>query len=185
LRVVLVHGFNVRDAGKRTIDTLAEHLEALGHTVDTDTADYGWHSLFIVRFFFKDAVNRIADAIESADAVVTHSNGANYTTKALRKVRNKTTVIHLSPALNSKTEIPDSVRSMHVFRTSNDTTVKWAKWLLWHPWGAMGARGYRGRDFRAHNYDYTDRVNGHSGWFNGDNPKYFAGQVSEILELDL
>ncbi len=182
MKIVLIHGFNVSDAGKRTVDRLAVWLIKLGHTVDMDTADYGLHNLFMVRFFHRKAVNRIADAIENAEAVITHSNGANYTMKAMRKVRTTARVVHLSPALNSKTKIPSSISRMYVFRTRHDSAVKWARWIIFHPWGAMGARGYRGTDPRVQNYDHTNRVKGHSDWFTGDNAEFFAGRISELLE---
>ena len=182
MKIVLVHGFNVSDGGKNTVDKLALHLEAMGHTVDKDTADYGLHNLIMVRFFYRKAVKRIANAIENADAVITHSNGANYTMKAMRKVRSMAQVVHLSPALNSKVKVPSSISRMFVFRTRNDSAVKWARWLFNHPWGAMGARGYRGKDMRVFNYDYTNRVKGHSDWFIEANAKFFAGRVMDALE---
>ena len=55
-RVVLVHGYNVRDKGKRSIDKLAPYLEWQGWDVDTDSADYGWWGLFMIYFRDKKKV---------------------------------------------------------------------------------------------------------------------------------
>lgn len=177
---VLVHGYNVRDKGWRTIDGLGPWLEKRGHTVDTDSADYGWHGLIKVRFFHQEAVDRIARALGSADAVVTHSNGANYTMKALRLVQRPIKVIHISPALNRRVKIPECVTEMHVFHTAHDMAVKASRLLRWHPWGDMGAKGYKGNDPRVTNHDYSDVVYGHSDWFKGLNCPYFASRIEEL-----
>lgn len=182
MRIVAVHGFNVRDGGYRTVDSFGPVLRSRGHEYDTDSGDYGLHDLIRVRFFHKDAVERIARALQTADAVVTHSNGANYTMQALKQIRRPITVFHVSPALNSRVAIPACVKQMYVFHTRNDSAVKLARWLLFHSWGAMGATGYRGHDARAVNLDFTKRVRGHSDWFRGLNAPYFAGRVANLLE---
>lgn len=182
MRIVLVHGFHVRDGGRRTVDQLAEKLRSRGHTVDTDSADYGFYSLFMVRFFGGKAVKRIRRALEDADAAITHSNGAHFTTRALRKITNKKIVVHLSPALNRKTKPPQSVFEQHVFFTRHDKPLKWASWLIAHPWGSMGAYGYTGNDGRVYNHDFTDQVKGHSDWFRPCNRGYFAKIISDLLQ---
>ena len=182
MKIVLVHGFNVRDGGRRSIDQLADSLRRRGHTVDTDTADYGWHGLIKVRFFHGSAVRRIRAALMSADAVITHSNGANYATKALKKINSKKIVVHISPALNKRSKPPKSVGTQHVFHTRHDNAVQWGKYVLFHPWGNMGAYGYAGKDNRVTNHDYTNRVKGHSDWFRNGNTSYFAGVISNLLK---
>ena len=182
MHIVLVHGFNVRDGGKRTIDQLAGSLRRRGHTVDMDSADYGWHGLIRVRFFHGSAVRRIRTALMSADAVITHSNGANYATKALRKIDSKKIVIHLSPALNKRSKPPKAVSEQHVFHSRHDNVVQWARYILFHPWGNMGAYGYMGKDSRVSNHDYTNRIKSHSSWFRNGNTTYFAGVISNLLK---
>jgi len=182
MRVVLVHGFNVSDGGYRTVDGLSPVLKSRGHTTDTDSADYGFHDLIKVRFSHKHAVNRIVQALDQADAVVTHSNGANYTMKALMRVSKPITVFHISPALNCKAHVPAVVKRMYIFHTRNDRAVKAAKWLLFHSWGSMGANGYKGFDSRVENLDFTKRVLGHSDWFRGLNTPFFAGRIADLLE---
>lgn len=184
MRIVLVHGFNVRDSGRRSIDQLAGYLRRRGHSVDTDTADYGWHGLVMVRFFYGGAVRRIRKALSNADAVITHSNGANYTSKALRGILGKKIVIHLSPALNKRTRPTQAVKIQHVFHTRHDSIVQWARYMLFHPWGNMGAYGYTGNDKRVFNHDFTNRVKGHSDWFRGGNSRYFATVIDKLLRED-
>ena len=182
MKIVLIHGFNVRDGGTRTVDQLAPTLEARGHTTDKDSADYGYHDLLKVRFNHTDAVNRIAGALDNADVAITHSNGANYVHQAMRKIGRSLKVFHISPALNSKVDIPAVVERMVVMHTRNDRAVKAAKWLLFHPWGAMGSRGYCGYDKRVVNLDFTHLVTGHSDWFSTDNAPYFANRIADLLE---
>jgi hypothetical protein len=184
-RVVLVHGFNVRDKGKRSIDTLAPHLERLGWQVDKDEADYGWIGLLGVRLFKRKIVKRLVKALWDADLIITHSNGANFATAALNKMHSwdEYFVAHISPALNTTTPCPNSVFSMLVLHTKNDWAVRLASLLPFHPWGSMGAYGYLGkRDGRVTSEDYTGIVEGHSDWFS--DPVGFAERINEFYKTE-
>lgn len=182
MRIALIHGFNVRDGGKRTVDTLAPRLIERGHEVDTDSMDYGFHHLFKVRFNHKKEVERIAAAMEKADAVITHSNGANYSMQAAYMISSPIIMLHMSPALNTKVNIPACVTHMEVLHTRNDKAVKAAKWLIFHPWGNMGSAGYKGQDTRGRNHEYTHMVKDHSNWYKGDKATFFANVDADILE---
>lgn len=171
-RIVLVHGFNVRDKGANTVDRLKPILLEKYPTaiIDTDSADYGWHGLIKVRFFYKEAVERIASAIAEADMVVTHSNGANYTHKALRllekqgRPNSKLHVIHFSPALNRIQNFKEiSFQRMDTFCSQGDKIVWLAKLLLLHPWGNAGQKGFITNDPRVLNHEYKRHK--HSTWF--------------------
>lgn len=168
LKIVIVHGFNVKDGGKGSIDRLAPWLRQKypRANIDTDSADYGWHGLLKVRFFWRTAVKRIAATLHDADIVITHSNGANYTMKAIRKhVRNeKLHVVHISPALNRKQRLERLVfRKMDTFHSDGDFWVKVGGWLPFHPWGPAGASGIISDDPRHNNWPLKDPS--HSGWF--------------------
>jgi hypothetical protein len=184
MKIVLVHGFNVRDAGKNSIDKLAPYLEAAGHEVETDAADYGHYSLFMVRFRKHKAVLRIANALKDADVVVGHSNGANYVRKALKllKRRNQRYLeIRISPALNRRAGTSPNVINCWVMHTKSDWAVRIASWIPFgHPWGRQGSHGYKGKDPLMENIDRTDIIKGHSDWFK---PEYVEWVASDILEL--
>lgn len=187
-RVVLVHGFNVRDGGAATIDRLANGLLRRGHQVDTDQADYGWHDLVKVRFriLHRDAINRIAAALVDADVVVTHSNGRNYAQKAVELAAEyfpdkSWRFVSISGARDNQAPIHPNVSRLDVFHSRNDRAVSISRWLIGHRWGNEGAVGYQGKDPRARNHDYTHRVCGHSTWFQGVNADYFAGEVDRLL----
>ena len=185
MHIVLIHGYNDPTAGERNVDRLAPYLRAAGHTVDTDTADYGWFSLFMVRFHKYSAVRRIRAALWEADAVISHSNGSNYENKALRSLHGHTRnyrVVRLSPALNRSTGVADNVDLGFVFHTKADIAVWFAALLPWHPWGSQGRKGYRGKDSRIINWDFSDTVSGHSDWFDDDNIESVARDVLSALE---
>ena len=186
MRIVLVHGFNVKDGGAGSIDRLAPHLEKRGHEVECDEADYGYYDLIKVRFAKYSAVRRILGALNRADAVVTHSNGANYATKALNLFfGQRVQVIHLSPALNSDTKVPSNISRGWVFFTKTDWTVWISSLLIGHAWGRMGQRGYTGGDPRITNIDHTDLVKFHSDWFNDDNVEIIAAEIDSLLRKPL
>ena len=173
MKFVLVHGFNVRDGGEHTVDRLAPFIRDAGHTVDLDEGDYGFFNIWMVRLFktWKKSrvLYRLAKAFEAADVIITHSNGANFTTQALdllpEEHNNNIRVIHISPALDSDTKIPQAVNAQLVLHTPHDGWVKLSSWIpFFHPWGRMGAVGYKGTDNRNHNVEVA-AVKTHSGWF--------------------
>ena len=172
MKIVLVHGFNVKDKGARTVDTLVPFIRNAGHEVDTDEGDYGYFNIWMVRFTKSKTrqrvLHRLAKAFETADVVITHSNGANFFTQAADMLdinyNNKLMVIHISPALDCDSEIPMSVKQQLVLCTTHDKAVKASSLLLLHPWGRMGAKGYQGSDNRNTNVK-DDSIPGHSDWF--------------------
>lgn len=172
MKIVLVHGFNVRDGGKHTIDTLIPLITNEGYTVDKDEGDYGFFNIWMVRFKASKTrqrvLYRLAKAFESADVIITHSNGANFTTQALDMLtpdyNNTKLIIHISPALDCDTQIPLAVHQQLVLYTPHDKAVRLSSWLLFHPWGRMGANGYSGSDNRNTNLEVA-AIQGHSGWF--------------------
>lgn len=172
MKFVLVHGFNVKDGGRHTVDMLAPYIITAGHKVDLDEGDYGFFNIWMVRFkrsrTRQRVLHKLAKAFETADVIITHSNGANFATQALdmmgTEFNNKVMVIHISPALDRDTEIPNAVKNQLVLYTPHDKAVRLSSWLLFHPWGRMGAKGYSGNDNRNTNLE-VPAVKGHSSWF--------------------
>ena len=186
MRLVLVHGFNVRDGGANTVDRLAPYFVRRGHQVDIDDADYGYFGLWAVRFRKRSAVVRILGALEKADVVISHSNGSNYANKAAKLLSHREgreiREVRLSPALNRSTACARRVKVCYVFHTLNDFWTWAAGFLPWHPWGRQGWRGYQGQDPRLINFDYSDLVRGHSDWFSEDNLERVAQDILDHLE---
>lgn len=172
MKLVLVHGFNVKDKGRNTTDRLAPYARANDLKIDIDEGDYGYFNLFMIRWFKaylkSRVIYRLAKAFEDADIIITHSNGANFAIQALDLLpavyNNTKIVIHISPALNSGTPIPCAVKAQLVLYTPHDGWVKLASYLPLHPWGRMGARGYTGTSNKNTNQE-NDAVKKHSDWF--------------------
>jgi hypothetical protein len=184
MHIVLIHGFNVSDGGAGTVDKLAPYLEAAGHTVDKDEADYGKLGFWKVRFGRFSAVRRITRALEGADVAISHSNGGNYANKALKALHGRGWYreVRISPALNRKTAAAENVARCTVFFTKSDLWVWLAGFLWFHPWGRQGQKGYKGTDPRMINLDFSDTVKGHSGWFDDDQVEATAKEIIEALK---
>lgn len=187
-RVVFLHGWNVKDGGEGTVDTLVPFFNEWGWDTDKDEADYGfifWRMLSIVgrALFTKKIIKRIVPALEKADLIITHSNGANFATRALKllpeEMHNTKVVVHFSPALNKKTKIPPAVKSQLVVHTRHDKAVKAAKFLLLSNWGNMGAVGYMGYDQRNTNLDATNFIRDHSDHFHGEPNQKRSATISK------
>lgn len=175
MRIVGVHGFNVRDKGLRSIDALGNSLASNVPDIyyDADGADYGFYGLWKVRFRSKPAVRRIAEAIKGAHGVIAHSNGANYTMKALELLKSEgyentdLKIIFYSPALNVKQPLHlYEFDKLHVFHSESDWIVKLSSWLPFHPWGRAGAKGIKAEVLPEHrlNNIYYEGIH-HSDWF--------------------
>ena len=173
MKIALVHGFNVRDSGTRTVDQLIPFILESGHEVDADEADYGYFNLWMIRLFKTKTrarmLYRLAKAFEKADVIITHSNGGYFTILAMDMMgdeyNNTKLVIHISPAMDTDTPIPLSVRHQLVLFTKHDFWVKLSSYIPFFPWGRMGARGYSGEDNRNRN-QADHAVPEHSAWFN-------------------
>lgn len=187
---ILVHGFNDRSAGSENLDKVAPLLREKGHTVDTDSADYGWLGLIWVRFRKRPAVLRIIEAIKAALAehndvvVVGYSNGANYSVKALRLLfigHVKLILVH--PALKRTTVFPASASRIWVCFTRSDWATRMASYVRWliPGWGRMGTSGYKGNDPRVTNIDYSDVSKGHGGLFKEPALNFFAGELDRLV----
>ena len=181
MKIVLIHGFNVRDKGKGSVDRLEPFLlDAFpGCTIDKDSADYGWVGLFIANWFwrFTKIIDRIAEALKDADIVITHSNGAHFCMRALAKIHNpKIKIVHYSPALNKKWKFKQAFERCLVFHTRKDWIVNISKVIPFSAWGNMGKQGATTKDARVANIDCSEAIESHSGWSDDEN-------ISKIFEI--
>lgn len=178
MRIVLVHGFNVRDPAK-TIGKLAALYVAEGVPADhVKLFRYGWLGLLGVKF----GNDNLAEALrclllEVADRgepviVVAHSNGAALVHRAAWLMDEWgdphgviERAVYLSPALDRDAQPSPAVKAYDVFYTANDWAVRFSR--LWpSEWGDMGARGpsddYGGK-YRKVNGSCV--IQSHSGYF--------------------
>lgn len=177
-RVILLHGFNVRDEGIATVGRLAPYFEAAGFRVKRPR--YGWtFLLFGVRYMNPRAARMIADMAEPGDVVVGHSNGCAIAVGAAEQGAPFSQLVLINPALDSDHKFPSQLERIHVWHSPSDAPVRWAKWLPWHTWGDMGAVGYRGPfDPRVTCYNkqngFPVSSSGHSDIFASGKLEYFA-----------
>lgn len=181
-RVVLVHGFNVRDP-RNSIERVRDLFENYGF--HTTPFRYGWTDLLDVRFGSKNlayALLSMLDFIDNEVIVIGHSNGCNLINQAAWLMEEALIdspctfrrAVYLSPALNRTTRLCPVLDRADVFHTKSDWAVRLASVLPFHRWGSMGAHGYGGSDIRYHNHDASLLVKGHSGWFEPAGLRYLT-----------
>lgn len=191
--VILVHGFNV-DNPENTVGGLAEGLRVRGH--DVHKFCYGHASFVDVRVANPNLAHALLSQIRSIKRLsphreivpVGHSNGCAIIHQAAALQTQEflfARSIYISPALNRKAELPESLSRCDVLHNEGDTTVWWSQFMPFHPWGNMGQKGYRGIDVRYTNHDCSDVVSGHSRWFSEENRGYTMGKVDELLSHPL
>ncbi len=178
-RVILLHGFNVRDEGERTVGKLAPYFAAAGFAVKRPR--YGWLGLLGVRALNGKFARLIADLSEPGDILVGHSNGCAIGAEAADLGAQFSQLVLINPALDSDRAFPVSeyLRAIHVWHSPSDSPVWAAKFLPWHSWGDMGAVGYNGRtDIRVRNYNkesgYQVSSSEHSDVFAPGKLEFFA-----------
>lgn len=141
-RVILVHGFNVRDNGDATVGRLAPYFEMAGFQVKRFR--YGWLRLLWVRMLNNKFATALASMIEPGDVVVGHSNGACLADMAAWKGAPIGQLVYINPALDRDAPLAPQVGFLHVWYSPSDQPVALARFLVKHRWGNMGATGYRG-----------------------------------------
>ncbi len=162
--VVLCHGFNVRDGGKGTTDSLRGLVEACGHTVLE--ADYGLFGLFAVRYFSDNIASVVAGMTPKGSVGVGHSNGCNILLQAAEQGASFDKLIFINPALDNDFIVPEQVKSVAVICNNEDNVVQLSKFIPFHRWGNAGKVGYKGGDGRVKNYEFeTCGDNAHSDAF--------------------
>ena len=171
---ILCHGFNVKDAGRGTIDKLIPFL--IGNI---QQADYGRFNLFGVRWF-NNSISRAIAGMSNVNSVgVGHSNGCAILVEAARYTPKIKQLILINPALDKDTVFPEYLDRVIVFHNIYDDVVTASKWIPWHVWGEMGRTGYVGDDPRVTNIDTFNlfKVKGHSAVFHTH-----AKQLSRHIE---
>lgn len=150
-RVILVHGFNVSDGGKGSIDKLIPGLEARGYEVVQ--FDYGYLDLFLVRLRTDFISKALYDIVKPNDSIICHSHGCALAAKAMEKGAKFNKVVFIHPALENDWKIPNefSLNKLTVLYSQKDLATFAAgllhkfsplNWLFGkHFWGNMGTIG--------------------------------------------
>ena len=157
-RVIIVHGFNVRDQGRDTTGRLAEMMRRMGY--DVSEFSTGWRGLLGVRFGNKRRAQQLAAMVHPGDWLIGHSDGNNLIDQALHEIASldaaRVGCVYFNPALDKDTALAACVSRCLVFHTPSDQVVRLSKILRWHPWGEMGRTGYRAKDEALHDPRYTN-----------------------------
>lgn len=173
----LIHGFNVRDGGKASTDTLAPYLEQAGMTVHHP--DYGWLGLLGVRMFNDNLAKMLAGCLEPDSCIIAHSNGCDLVRRISFMDVPKFRAVLINPALNVDTQFGQSLERALVMHNQDDWSCWFAQWLICSPWGAMGTKGYVGNDDRIANLNCWPLAKGHSGVF--QRPEYWAKIIADFI----
>lgn len=163
--VYLVHGFNVRDGGKRTVDRFRPLLEERGYQVRD--VDYGRFGLGKVRLCNKGVSRLLARLVEPDSIAIAHSNGAAVVRQAAVYGAHFQHVTLVNPALDRAATIPYA-RTVDVWHAPSDVATLASRLLLFHPWGSQGRHGFKGLDRRYRNFNADDLLGEelkHSGIF--------------------
>lgn len=157
-RVIIIHGFNVRDKGSATTGRLATLLRFRGYEVLTFST--GWRGLLGVRLGNKRRAQQLAAMVRPGDWLIGHSDGNNLIDQALHELSSldagRVNCVYFNPALDKDTALAAIVSRCLVFHTPSDRVVWLSKMLRFHPWGEMGRTGYRAADESLHDPRYTN-----------------------------
>ena len=183
-RVILIHGFNVRDGGAGTVLTLRPYFEAAGYRVKEYRYGFTW--FFGVRMMARRFARILYDLCDDGDVIVAHSHGCLLAMIAAEMDAQFRHMVFINPALDRNTPLPAGIPRLDVWYSPSDGPVRLARWLPWHRWGDMGATGYRGTwDKRVHSHDmehgFPVSVNSHSGVFAEPALSYFGPRIVEAV----
>lgn len=181
-RIILLHGWRVRDQGRGSVGPLIAPLEALGHEVIAPSYGYVF-SPWATSLASRKTAKLLSTKIHFGDVVIGHSNGArvawelSYYSPLVRKM------VWLNPALDADIVPAKSVKKCLVVHSRRDTAVRVAKWLPGSIWGAMGRVGFRQKrddpwpiDRRIVNFEHSGK---HSDYH--INPKHWAEIIDEFI----
>lgn len=163
MRVHLLHGFNVRDAGKASTDRLKPYFYAAGYQVLDH--DYGWLGLVGVRLLDARIAARVAASVVPGDIGCGHSNGCTILSMAAEMGAPFAGLVYINPALDRDTPLAPHIPFAQVYNNDGDDAVEAARFLVAHPWGDMGRVGYIGPDWRYQNINCSRSLQGHSALF--------------------
>ncbi len=165
--ILLYHGIGQENGGDGSIDRMYKYLKQIfpNAYIDKDILDYGDQNFISVRWNAKKESKRVARIIKKADLVVAHSNGCNYSMKALHRLAMPNTHFSfISPALNRKQPFNRlKFKHIDVYYSPSDWVVWVSKFLIWHPFGNAGQKGFKTDHKDVSQYE-IERTS-HGEWF--------------------
>jgi len=184
----LIHGFNVRDMGKGSIDKLLQHIP---NSLDYD---YGYVGLISLKKVNRQTINEFLEVIKPGDTIVAHSNGCLIAYQIAESI-SINAIVCINPALRRDTIWPEKT-SVLCLANKTDWIVElgriWARLvslggIRTHGWGSAGRHGFTSEQPNVRNW-YTDDwfwlypVRGHSGLFK--RARYWGRMINKWLHLN-
>jgi hypothetical protein len=197
MTVHLIHGFNVFDKGRGSINKLRPFLEGAGY--DVKTHSYGWVFLLRLRFVNDQFVEKLLEdnTVAEGDIIICHSNGALITWRLMEKGIQPSKVLCIQPALRRDTLWNNPETEVYCFYNKKDYIVELGR--LWgrfvsvvnpfknrHGWGSAGRHGFSSLK-NIYNINTGDKdglchAEGHGGFFDTKIVKACSGKILDIIE---
>ncbi len=148
----LLHGFNVRDQGLRTVGQVRDEFEEVGYTVRSLT--YGYFFRARVRLCTRGVAKMLACLAPPGSVLIAHSHGCLTAVQAVEEGAKYSYLVLVNPALNRGCRFPSTLKHVDVWYSPHDRAVMLARWIPWSRWGDMGRVGYKGpTDARVRSFD--------------------------------
>jgi pimeloyl-ACP methyl ester carboxylesterase len=181
-RIIMIHGWRVRDRGKRTLGPLADALRDLEHEVIL----YSYGYVFTRRkteMVSRKTAKLLSTKIEPGDVVIGHSNGARVAFELSFYAPLIRRMVWLNPALDPDVVPAKTVQKCLVVHSKRDRATRIAKWLPGSIWGAMGTVGYLPSEEDGFPVDRRMKGLEHSGRHSDYhlNPKMWARFVDKFI----
>ena len=184
--IYLIHGFNVKDDGADTVDTVRDYLEVSGEEVCD--IDYGYFQRLRVRLCNKGIAKTLSNLVEPGSTCIAHSNGGALAYLACEFGAPFKNVILVNPALDAHKAIAEHVENVQVWYSPHDKWTGLAKFIPASIWGAQGRKGYTGEEDSRYVQFNEDEIFGkmseaHSGIWQSDRTRqYFVEKVLELIK---
>lgn len=187
-----IPGILNRKGGAENIDKLVTALDA--DIVDLDDLDTGFVAFFRVMFhgrFTERVAGGLKKWIDHEDVkrifVFCHSNGLNFTFKALKKLRkrkqlgNKPIIVVSLSGCARRTLNTDDATEVHNWYTRHDEALKVAKFWPVPGMGSFGLSTYRGKSNNVIDKNITNHIESHSQWFDADTLPKTIEKANELM----
>lgn len=150
--IYLIHGFNVKDGGATTTDSIRPYMEEKGFIVRE--IDYGFFHRVRVKLCNPGVARAISTIVEPGSSCIAHSNGGALAYLACEFGAPFDYVSLVNPALDSSLALAKQVKKVDVWYSPNDPWTNLAQYIPWSIWGAQGKTGYTGiYDYRYKQYN--------------------------------
>ena len=116
-----------------------------------------------------------------------HSNGLNFTFKALKKLRkrgqlgDKPIIVVAMSGCARRTLNTDDATEVHNWYTKHDKALKVAKWWPVPGMGSFGLSHYRGKSKNVRDKDISNHITGHSEWFDVSKLPTTQKKVNDLI----